>query len=50
MSTPTRLTIDDYELLPADTVEHRELIDGELVDVSGNNPLHNLLRDYLVFF
>jgi Uma2 family endonuclease len=45
----TSLTIDDFERLPAEAVKHRELVDGELVDVSGNNPLHNLLRDYLAF-
>jgi Uma2 family endonuclease len=44
----TLLTIDDFERLPADIAKGHELVDGELVDVSGNNPLHNWLRDYLV--
>src|SRR5215813_4097870 len=48
LATTTSLTIDDFERLPAETVKHRELVDGELVDVSGNNPLHNFLRDYLL--
>ena len=48
MATSTSLTIDDFERLPADAVRHRELVDGELVDVSGNTPLHNKLRDRLV--
>src|SRR5579863_3420945 len=48
MATSTRLTIDDFEKLPDEAVKHRELVDGELVDVSGNNLGHNLLRDLLV--
>ena len=44
----TRLTIEDFEKLPQATVENRELIDGELVDVSGNTLAHNRLRDLLV--
>src|ERR1700722_2411488 len=47
-ATTSLLTIDDFELLPGDMAENRELVDGELVDVSGNTPLHNLLRDRLV--
>jgi Uma2 family endonuclease len=42
------LTIDDFERLPADAVQHRELVDGELIDVSGNTPLHNKIRDRLL--
>lgn len=48
MATSTRLTIEDFEKLPAEAVQHRELVDGELVDVSGNNLGHNRLRDLLV--
>jgi len=48
MATSTRLTIEDFEKLPDEAVKHRELIDGELVDVSGNNLRHNRLRDLLV--
>ena len=48
MATSTRLTIEDFEKLPAEAVKHRELIDGELVDVSGNNLSHNRLRERLV--
>jgi Uma2 family endonuclease len=47
-ATTTLLTIDDFERLPADMAEGHELVDGELIDVSGNTPLHNLLRDYLL--
>ncbi len=48
MATSTRLTIEDFEKLPNEAVKHRELVDGELVDVSGNNLGHNRLRDLLV--
>ena len=47
-STTTRLTIDDFERLPDEEARGHELVDGELVDVSGNNPEHNLLRDFLI--
>src|ERR1700682_4309471 len=48
MATSTRLTIEDFERLPAEQAEGHELIDGELVDVSGNIFDHNWLRDRLV--
>jgi Uma2 family endonuclease len=48
VATTTSLTIDDFERLPADAVRHRELVDGELIDVSGNTPLHNIVRDRLL--
>ena len=48
MATSTRLTIDDFEKLPDEAVKHRELVDGELIDVSGNNLAHNLFRDLLL--
>lgn len=44
------LTIDDFEQLPDALAVNHELVDGELVDVSGNIPLHNLLRDALLEF
>jgi|SRR5581483_5184667 len=47
MATRTLLTIDDFERLPAEMAENHELVDGELVDVSGNDPEHNWLRDFL---
>jgi Uma2 family endonuclease len=46
-STTTRLTIDDFELLPDEQVENRELVDGELVDMGSNTPEHNIIRDWL---
>ena len=49
MATTTGLTIDDFERLPSDAVQHRELVDGELIDVSGNTPFHNIIRDCLMW-
>ena len=42
------LTIDDFERLPPEVVHNHELEDGDLVDVSGNTPDHNWLRDLLI--
>ena len=47
MGTTTHLTIDDFENLPAAQAEGHELVDGELVDVSGNTPEHIEIRDLL---
>jgi Uma2 family endonuclease len=48
MAAVTSLTIDDFERLPTEAAENHELVDGELIDVSGNTPRHNLLRDRLL--
>ena len=45
-ATTALLTIDDFERLPADVAKGHELVNGELVDVSGNVPRQNMLRDY----
>jgi len=47
-TTTTRLTIEDFERLPAEMAEGHELVDGELIDVSGNTPNHNSIRDLLI--
>ncbi len=47
-TTITHLTIDDFERLPQEMAEGHELVDGELLDVSGNNPNHNSIRDRVV--
>src|SRR5437899_1534665 len=47
-STTTRITIDDFERLPDEEARGHELVNGELVDVSGNNPEHNFIRDFLI--
>ncbi|HEV3331975.1 MAG TPA: hypothetical protein VG096_13380 [Bryobacteraceae bacterium] len=35
MASVTGLTIDDFERLPQEQAKNHELVDGELVDVSG---------------
>ena len=45
-TTTARLTIDDFEQLPDEMAEGHELVDGELVVVSGNNLEHNSIRDW----
>jgi len=47
MATVPGLTIDDFERLPEALAYNHELVDGELVAVSGNNLQHNLLRGEL---
>jgi Uma2 family endonuclease len=44
MAIVSGLTIDDYEKLPDALALNHELVDGELVDVSGNTGNHNALR------
>jgi len=48
MQLVSPLTIDDFEKLPDELAYYHELVDGELVDVSGNTPNHNGLRDLLI--
>jgi Uma2 family endonuclease len=47
MAAVTGLTIDDFERLPEVLARNHELDDGELVDVPGNTPQHNLFRGLL---
>jgi Uma2 family endonuclease len=47
MQLVSPLTIDDFEKLPDELAYNHELVDGELVDVSGNIGDHNALRDLL---
>jgi hypothetical protein len=49
MAATTTFTIEDFERLPSEMAKNRELVDGELIDVSGYTPIHNLLRDDLGF-
>ena len=42
------ITIEEFERLPESLARNHELVDGKLVDVSGNTPYHNSLRDLLV--
>src|SRR5208282_350202 len=48
MQLVSPLTIDDFERLPDELVINHELVDGKLVDVSGNTGNHNALRDLLI--
>jgi Uma2 family endonuclease len=48
MAVLTELTIEDFEQLPAALAHNHELVDGELVDVSGNTRGHIRLRDFLL--
>ena len=48
MATATHLTIDDFERLPQEQAKNHELVDGELVEMSGNTPYRNSIRDLLI--
>ena len=48
MAVANGITIEEFERLPDALARNHELVDGELVDVSGNTLQHNLLRDFLV--
>ena len=48
MAITTGITIEEFERLPDALAHNHELVDGELVDVSGNTGGHNMLRDSLV--
>src|SRR5579864_842072 len=48
MEIPSGITIEEFEQLPDALAHNHELVDGKLVDVSGNKPYHNMLRDLLV--
>jgi Uma2 family endonuclease len=48
MAAVAGLTIEDFEKLPDALARNHELVDGELVDVSGNTLSHNRLRDRLI--
>jgi Uma2 family endonuclease len=48
MALVAGLTIEDFEKLPDALARNHELVDGELVAVSGNTGDHNSLRDMLV--
>lgn len=48
MALYNELTIEDYERLPDALALNHELVDGKLVDVSGNTPFHNSKRDLLI--
>ncbi len=48
MASTTGITIEEFERLPDALAKNHELVNGELIDVSGNTPSHNRLRDRFV--
>lgn len=48
MAVTTGITIEEFERLPDALAHNHELVNGELVDVSGNTGYHNSLRDLLI--
>jgi Uma2 family endonuclease len=48
MALVSGLTIEDFENLPDALALNHELVDGALVEVSGNSANHNALRDLLI--
>jgi Uma2 family endonuclease len=48
MATATHLTIDDFERFPQEQAKNHELVDGELVEMSGNTLYRNSIRDLLI--
>jgi Uma2 family endonuclease len=47
MAVAEKLTIEDFEKLPFALAHNHELVDGELVDVSGNTSRHLCLQVFL---
>src|SRR5215475_4655616 len=47
-TSTTPLTVDEFERLPDEQTKNCELVDGELVPVSGNNLEHNDIRGLLI--
>jgi Uma2 family endonuclease len=48
MATATHLTIDDFERLPQEQAKNHELVDGELIPMSGNTGSHILIQILLI--
>jgi Uma2 family endonuclease len=48
MSIDSGITIEEFERLPDALARNHELVNGELVDVPGNTPYYNFLRDLLI--
>ena len=48
MAIATGITIEEFERLPDALAHNHELVNGALVDVPGNTPYHNKLRDLLI--
>jgi len=48
MATAAGITVEEFERLPEVLSKNHELVNGELVELSGNTVRHNRLRDLLV--
>ena len=48
MAIASGITVEEFERLPEALSKNHELVNGELVEVSGNTGYHNSLRDRLV--
>jgi len=48
MAIASGITIEEFERLPDALARNHELVNGELVDVSGNTGYNNRLRDFLI--
>jgi Uma2 family endonuclease len=48
LAAKTTFTIEDFERLPSELVKNRELVDRELIDVSGNTHSNNRMRDRIL--
>jgi Uma2 family endonuclease len=48
MATTAHLTIEDFERLPQEQAENHELVDGELIPMSGNTPKHGSIQVLLI--
>jgi len=46
-TSTTKLTIDDFERLPQEQAENHELVNGELIEMSGNTFEHHEIQDFL---
>jgi hypothetical protein len=49
MSIARGITIEEFERLTDSLAHYKELVDGQLVDVSGNTLGHNRLRDLVLW-
>ena len=49
MSTKALMTVEQFACLITPDTEKYELVDGELIPLSGATCRHNIIRDYLVF-
>ena len=49
MSTKTLISVEQFAQMRTGETEDYELVDGELIPLSGATYRHNIIRDHLVF-